>query len=82
MELLYTFLPFLIGLENINTLIYFIFKIPRYNRLTQMDEVVNTYIDYYGEKLNAIEEYEIIKRSAIIQFLIQTTNMCHLLTCC
>ena len=37
MELVYYFAPVFIGIKNINTLVFFIFKIPRYNRLTQMD---------------------------------------------
>jgi len=48
MEILYSFGPFFFDLNELNSIYYFIFKIPRYNRLFEMGTAVNIFIDYYG----------------------------------
>jgi hypothetical protein len=35
-------------IEQLDSAIYFLFKFPRYNRLFEIDVIVNTYLDYYG----------------------------------
>ena len=54
LELIYYLIPLFLGIQNISSLIYFVFKIPRYNRLTEMAHAVNTYLDYYGSDMNVI----------------------------
>ena len=65
-EIIYTFGPFLFDLDQLNSAIYFLFKFPRYNRLFEIDVVVTTYLDYYGQNLNVFEITALIKKSELI----------------
>ena len=48
-EIIYTFGPLMFfDIEQLDSAIYFLFKFPRYNRLFEIDVIVNTYLDYYG----------------------------------
>ena len=51
-EVLYAFGPLLFDLNELNSIYYFLFKIPRYNRLFEMGTAVNIYLDYYGKNWN------------------------------
>jgi len=66
LDLIYYLGPIFLGAPNHNSLIYFIFKIPRYNRLTEMALAINNYLDYYGSNMNVIETKEIEKTFGII----------------
>jgi len=81
MEIFYTFGPFMFNLDELNSIIYFLFKFPRYSRLFEMGASVGIYIDYYGKDWNVFEIKKVEKQSLLIQFFIQTINMIHLLTC-
>lgn len=54
-ELIYTFGPFFFNLQELNSIYYFIFKIPRYNRLFEMGAAVQRYLEYYGRNWNVFE---------------------------
>ena len=81
LELVWAFGPFFFNLNELNSINYFLFKIPRYNRLFEMGTAVNIYLDYYGKNWNVFEIQKVQKQSILIQFFIQTMNMIHLLTC-
>ena len=70
LELVYYLVPIILGIQNISSLIYFIFKIPHFNRLTTMTHAVNTYLDHYGSDMNVIQIKEAEKRFCIYQFII------------
>ena len=81
MELFYSFGPFMFNLNELNSIYYFLFKFPRYNKLFEMDTAVEIFLDYYGKNWNVFELKKAEKRFTLIQFFIQTINSIHLLTC-
>ena len=81
MELIYTFGPFFFDLDNLNSIYYFFFKFPRFNHLFTMALKINHTIDYYCQSWTVFEVKRVIQKSEIIQFMIQTCNCLHLLTC-
>ena len=49
LELFYSISPmFLLDMHKINSMPYFLIKVPRFNRLFDMDQAVQCFIDYYG----------------------------------
>ena len=81
MELVYTFSPFFFEPHKLNSIYYFLFKIPRYNRLFEIGTAANTFLEYYGQNWNVFEVRQVEKKIELYQFMIQTLNMIHLLTC-
>ena len=61
LELVYTFGPFFYDLDKLNTILYFIFKIPRYSRLFSLEVTMNKYIEYYGSNWNEFEIKKTVK---------------------
>jgi hypothetical protein len=70
MELFYSFGPFMFNLNELNSIYYFLFKFPRYNKLFEMDTAVEIFLDYYGKNLNVFELKKAEKRFTLIQFFI------------
>ena len=54
-ELLWAFGPFYFDINELNSIYYFLFKIPRYNRLFEMGNAVNIYLDYYGKNWSVFQ---------------------------
>ena len=81
LELIYTFGPFFFDLNNLNSIIYFLFKFPRFNHLFTMAMKINKTIEYYCKSWTVFEIKRTVERFDIIQFMIQTCNCLHLLTC-
>ena len=48
MEVVYTFGPLLFDPDKLNSIYYFLFKMPRYNRLFEIATAANTFLEYYG----------------------------------
>ena len=66
-EIIYAFGPFMFfNIEKLDSALYFLFKFPRYNRLFEIDIIVNTYLDYYGQNLNVFEVTALIKKSELV----------------
>lgn len=81
LELIYTFGPFFFDLNNLNSLLYFLFKFPRFNHLFNMAQVINHSIMYYCKSWNVFEIKMKVNQFDILQFIVQTCNCLHLLTC-
>ena len=48
MELVWTFGPFLFDLDKLNSIYYFLFKLPRYNRMFEIATAANKFLDIYS----------------------------------
>ena len=62
MELVWTFGPLFFHPDKLNSIYYFLFKIPRYNRLFEIATAANTFLDYYGKNWNVFEIKKIEKQ--------------------
>lgn len=81
LELIYTFGPFFFDLNDFNSIFYFLFKFPRFNHLFNMALVINRSIDHYCKSWNVFEIKIKVEQFDILQFIVQTCNCLHLLTC-
>lgn len=45
-ECLYVFGPFFFNLTTLNSIFYFLFKLPRYTRFFEMESVIGEYLDH------------------------------------
>ena len=50
-ELWVTFFPFMLDLKTINSIIYFIIKLPRYTRIFEMELQINEILNYIGDSM-------------------------------
>lgn len=80
-EILVTVIPIYIGLQEIYSLYFFIFKIFRYVRMMEMETQINEIIDYFAESMTVFELKKLHSNLVILQFTLQTTITIHLLTC-
>ena len=55
-EIIWAFGPYMFfNVGKLDSISYFLFKFPRYNRLFEMGTAVNIYLDYYGKNWNVFE---------------------------
>ena len=66
MELIYTFGPFFFDLDYLNSIHYFLFKLPRFNHLFTMALKINKTIDHYYKSLTVFEIKKITARFDIL----------------
>ena len=81
LEIIYTFGPFSFNIDNLDSLVYFFFKFPRFGYLFNLSNVVNQTLDYYCKSWTEFEIKNKIRQFNILQFVIQTSNCFHLLAC-
>ena len=55
LELIYTFGPFCLNINNLNSIYYFLFKFPRYNNLLNVSITINQTLDYYCKSWTVTE---------------------------
>ena len=83
LEIFYVFGPLiLLDSYNMNALLLFILKLPRFNRLFEVDNAVQCFVDFYGKEWTVFEILVIKKRLEVISFTVQTSIAINLLTCC
>jgi hypothetical protein len=80
-EMVISFGPLFFDVANMNTLIYCLFKIPRYSRLFEVENQINEIIDYYASSLTVFEINRMKKKLNIMQFILSTFINLHILTC-
>ena len=81
MELIYAFGPLCAELEELDSSIYFIFKIPRFKMLFEISHTINKTLEYYCKHWTVFELKKKVHHFNILQFIIQTFNTLHILTC-
>ena len=55
LEIIISFGPLFFGVEELHSLYYAIFKIPRYLRLFEMDGQIDEILEYYGDQKTVFE---------------------------
>ena len=81
LELIYAFGPLCFNLEEMDATIYFIFKFPRFNMLFGISHTINKTLEYYCKHWTVYELKKKVHHFNILQFVIQTFNTLHILTC-
>ena len=80
-EFIISFGPLSFGSMEINTMVYALFKMPRYVRLFEIDNQIDEILDYMSQSRTVSEIDEIKRYLSIIEFAISTLINLHLLTC-
>jgi hypothetical protein len=71
MEIIYVVGPFiLLDLDNIKALAIFALKLPRLNRLFEIDTAIGCFVDFYGKNWTVFEKKNIKERLEILSFTI------------
>ena len=55
LEIIYTFGPFFMNINNLNSMYYFFFKFPRFNNLFEVSNTINNTLDYYCKSWTVTE---------------------------
>ena len=83
LEIFYVLGPFvLLDLKNIKALAIFLLKIPRLNRLFEIDNAIICFVEYYGKDWTVFERKNIKGRLEMLSFTIETCVIVNFLTCC
>jgi len=80
-ELAVTFCPFMLELERLSSIIYFVIKLPRYTRIFEMELQIDEILNYIGDSMTVFQVKKIESNLFIVQFALQTLLTVHLLTC-
>ena len=74
-------IPLLLDPDHLNSIIYFMLKIPRYIRFFEMENCIAEYLAFYGQNKTVFEITRAQDIAKIIQFSVQTAIILHLLAC-
>ena len=80
-EAIVSFGPLYFEQENLNTIIYTMFKIPRYTRLFEIDGQIQDILDFYSQTRTVFEVKQMEKSLNVLQFSLSTFINLHILTC-
>lgn len=67
--------------STMNTILYSVFKLPRYLRIFEMDDQIDQITEFYRPRCNVTELKKITHALDILKFLATTLINLHLLTC-
>lgn len=81
MEFIISFGPLIWDQLYQNTMIYALFKVPRYVRLFEIDNQIEEILDYMSSSRNVSEIDQIKRYLSFLEFGVSTLINLHLLTC-
>ena len=81
LEFVISFGPLLWDKFHNNTMIYALFKVPRYVRLFEIDNQIEEILDYMSSSRNVSEIDKIKRYLSFLEFGVSTLINLHLLTC-
>lgn len=80
LEILISFGPLLLDTSNMNSIIYALFKFPRYFRLFEIDSQIGDIMEYYEDTHNYDEKKSFKHTLTTLQFFTQTAINLHFFT--